>query len=201
MALFQNTVWNSHPGTSLASENSILELRLTGCKQVCSINCQEVDLWRAKVTGESWRGKNSSVLLIPELSLAVKPAAAKACCLLGCKHLGFCHAWLPSQLKILPQGSPPAAVRQSRQLNELLSILRLHLLVVEVRRGLLSWLMSRTHQENQPQNLLSWMLPKLDLGILGLMVHVWSAVFASEGKAFCWEHRCKCCWVVNLVWF
>lgn len=159
MALFQNTVWNSHPGTSLASENSILELRLTGCKQVCSINCQAVDLWRAKVTGESsrgkGRGKNSSVLLIPELSLAVKPAAAKACCLLGCKHLGFCHAWLPSQLKILPQGSPPAAVRQSRQLNELLSILRLHLLVVEVRRGLLSWLMSRTHQENQPQNLLS----------------------------------------------
>ena len=50
------------------------------------------------------------MLLIPELPLPVKPAVAKACCRLGSKHLGFCHVWLPSQLTVLPRGSPPAAV-------------------------------------------------------------------------------------------
>lgn len=82
--------------------------------------------------GEEREGKSGDTLMIPELPLSVKPAVAKAYCCLGSKHLGFCHVWLPSQLTILPRGSPPAAVRQSTQLNELLSILRLHLLAVKV---------------------------------------------------------------------
>lgn len=48
----------------LASENSVLELRLNGCKQVCSMNFQEVDLWRGKVTGESFGGKGGERIAV-----------------------------------------------------------------------------------------------------------------------------------------
>jgi len=137
--------------------------------------------------------------MIPELSLSVQPAVAKACCLLGHKHLGFCHAWLPSQLKILPRGSPPAATRQSVQLNELLSILRFHLLAVEAQRELFAWLMSKTSRESESAELNASKTWFGELRFEQVMVHIWSALFASGGKAFWSWNLYLCFWAVNLV--
>lgn len=113
------------------------------------LTCGKVEVVeRALVGGEEREGKSGDTVMIPELPFSVKSAVAKACCCLGSKHLGFCHVWLPSQLRILPRGSPPAAVRQNTQFSELLSILSLHLLVVKVEKAAVVLVQAFTDERN-----------------------------------------------------